>query len=238
MINTLNESSLHKTLKELYSLNSPGSKKEAPVGPYIADIEEKDSSIIEIQTGNLSSLLKKCSYYISQKRKVKVVYPLVTEKYIKTFDSTKAEVRKRKSPVKKNIYSIFRELTGLYPLILDRRFYLEVVEVVVTEERRDDGLLKQSANGRRRFRKTWTKEGKCLEKIGKSTILHGKKSYKALLPKNLRENFSVKNLFEELKKEGKKVTLNQVHLMVWVLSHASIIEYTGKEGKSNIYRLL
>ena len=52
MINILNESSLHKTLKSYYSLQNEGSHTEAPQGPYIADIRTKDGSIIEIQTAN------------------------------------------------------------------------------------------------------------------------------------------------------------------------------------------
>ncbi len=59
IINTLNETHLHRTLKSIYALGIPGSKMEAPVGDYIADILAPDGSITEIQTGSLSHLSKK-----------------------------------------------------------------------------------------------------------------------------------------------------------------------------------
>jgi len=197
MINTLNETHLHKTLKTIYSLKNEGSIQEKEVGSYIADIVTKQGNIIEIQTGSLSSLKKKCQYYLSENKKITVVYPLVKEKFIETFDKRNSQLRKRKSPVKKNIYTTFKELTGIYPLLLDPGFTLEVVEVIITEERIDNGELEQSKNKHRRFRKTWNKEGKRLEEIQGITIFHGKKRYLSLLPDNLPEEFTVKEVFQQ-----------------------------------------
>jgi hypothetical protein len=237
MINTLNESSLHKTLKELYSLNSPGSKMEVPAGPFIADIVEADGSVIEIQTGNLSSLLKKCMFCIENKRKIKIVYPLAVEKYIETRNLKSGKCSKRKSPAKKNLYSVFREITGLYPILLNRYFTLEILEVSVIEERTDIGELQQSRNGLRRFRKSWNKDGKRINRIGENYLLHGKKSYRKLLPDKTPESFSAKELYNIFISEGKKISLDQVHLLIWVYSKAGLIEFIKKEGRSNIYRL-
>ena len=60
VINTLNESSLHKTLKTLFSLED-GSRTEVQENGYVFDIVNKDGSIVEIQTKKLSALQKKAS---------------------------------------------------------------------------------------------------------------------------------------------------------------------------------
>ena len=49
MINTLKESSLHKSLKLLYSLDE-GARTEVEIGKKIYDIVESDGSVIEVQT--------------------------------------------------------------------------------------------------------------------------------------------------------------------------------------------
>src|SRR5574344_900022 len=123
MINTLNETSLHKTLKTLYSVQNEGSRTEEKVGQYICDIVTKEGDVIEIQTGSLGHLLAKTMYLISEKKKVTVVYPLPVTKYIETGKA------RRKSPAKKDIYSMFRELTALCPVLLNRYFTLEVLEI-------------------------------------------------------------------------------------------------------------
>lgn len=61
-INTFNESSMHKTLKKMYSLEE-GSNTEVNLNGYIYDIVTKNNSVIEIQTRNLSKLLPKNKRY-------------------------------------------------------------------------------------------------------------------------------------------------------------------------------
>ena len=86
MINTLNESHLHKTLKDLYALNNEGAQTEVRIGTSIADIAASNKKIFEIQTGSLGSLKQKCLEYIRQGYTVTVVYPLACTKYIETTD--------------------------------------------------------------------------------------------------------------------------------------------------------
>ena len=58
MINTYNESSLHKTLIELYALNE-SAQTEVLKNNHIYDIFKNDGTIIEIQTKNLGKLYAK-----------------------------------------------------------------------------------------------------------------------------------------------------------------------------------
>ncbi|MBP5443189.1 MAG: hypothetical protein J6Y60_08105 [Treponema sp.] len=236
MINTLNETHLHKSLKTLYSIENEGSIVEAKAGKYIADVLTKEGNVIEIQTGSLSHLLSKCMFYISEKRKVTVVYPLATTKTIKTFDADGTKVSSRKSPKKLNVYSIFRELTSLCPILLDRNFTLEVLEVSVTEERINSPEPVQSRNGRRRFPKKWQKKDKRLDEIVQKHVFHGKKSYMKLFPKNLPEVFLFSDFYEGLCRDA-KVKKDDARLMLWVYTHMGLVEYLGKDGRFNTYSI-
>src|SRR5574344_2076467 len=262
MINTLNETSLHKTLKTLYSVQNDGSRTEEKVGQYICDIVTKEGNVIEIQTGSLGHLLAKVMYLISEKKKVTVVYPLPVTKYIETqkkvaekttpgaavvaaltgkskkHSSTKAETTctsRRKSPSKKSIYSMFRELTALCPVLLDKNFTLEVLEVTLTEERTATTEPVQSANKMRRFRKNWVKTGKHLDSINETHVFHGQKAYLDLLPKHIPAPFTVKKLEESFHTEGIKIDRTSVQLLVWVYTHAGLMEFVGKENRANCY---
>lgn len=108
MINTLNETHLHKTLKKIYANKTERSVMEQPAEGYIADIIRPDGEIIEIQTGNLSSLLPKITKYLAAKRNVTVVYPLAAKKYIETKKRRLSCFQKKKSCFKKYLQYIQR----------------------------------------------------------------------------------------------------------------------------------
>ncbi len=238
MINTLNESHLHRTLKRFYAEQKNGSKTEVKVGSYICDILCPDKEIIEIQTGSLSHLAAKIMYFISQQYKVKVVYPLPLTKYIETKDCNTNKITKRKSPLSKTIYKgLFRELTGLCPLLLNKNFTLEVIEISYTEERIKDDILKQSENKMRRFKKNWNKHGKRLESIGQNHIFHGKKSYLKLLPKDLTQTFTARELYILLLSHGIKTDMQNTRLLCWLFTHMELFKITGKKQKSYLYEL-
>lgn len=238
MINTLNETSLHKTIKDLYAIENPNSKKEEKVGPYIADIVTAKKDIIEIQTGSVSSLFKKINYFLNEGRKVKVVYPLAACKYIETCSVTKKEKRRRKSPVTKNIYSIFRELTGLHTLLLDKNFTLEVLLITMTEEREETKEAVQSKNGRRRFKKNWLKSGKRLESIEEKIIFNKREDYISLFPQDLGESFTINEMYQQLfAKKIKGLKKDSLRLMLWLYKKLDLVEECGKEGKSKVFKI-
>lgn len=283
MINTLNETHLHKTLKKIYLLENEGSREEVDSSKekdfktdksvsrsaYIFDIVTKEGNVIEIQTGNVSHLLAKIMYVTSLKKKITVVYPLVTTKYIETFEKKNTQLKKRKnvvkeilsygtfeasspnqnssseelilksrrkSPSKKNIYSVLRELTGLTSVLLNKYFTLEILEISLTEERIISAEPVQSSNKRRRFRKNWVKSGKRLESINEKHIFHTKKDWLSLLPRNIPEQFTVTSLYESFKEENLKVTRQDISLLVWIYSRAGLFIQTGKQGNSYVYR--
>ena len=232
----MNETHLHKTLKTIYALEIPGSKEEVPVGKYIADIVTPDGNIIEIQTGSLSHLSSKIKAFTDSGKNVKVVYPLAKEKYIETKmpDGTK---KRRKSPSKMNIYSIFRELTGLCGILLNEKITLEVPEIIMTEERCRTDEAVQSKNGRRRFRKNWIKTGKRLEELKNTHVFHGKKPYLSLIPDGLNETFTFKDFFTEIKKKEPQLKTDEARLALWCFCRMEIVVRGEKKGRSYTYKV-
>lgn len=226
----------------MYAIKNDGCTVESPCGKYIADILLKDGNVVEIQTGTLSSLVPKLKYFLEEKKKVTVVYPLAVEKNIETFCPETGAKRIKRSPKKLNICSIFRELTKLYPFLLNRNFTLEVIEVEITEERTESSEPMQSKNGRRRFRKNWNKTGKRLEQAGITHVFHGKTSWKKLLPAVLlskEKEFTSKEFFMELKEKFPKAKKKESDIMLWVYTKMELFERTGeKKGNAYIYRPL
>ena len=130
MINTLNESSLHRALKTIYSLDN-NSKTEEQVSQWICDIVQNENVIIEIQTANVSSLKNKIKCLLEMGKTVKIVHPVVISKTIKTSDIYGTIISTRKSPKKESIYSIFRQLTGITEFLLHENSMLEIPQITI-----------------------------------------------------------------------------------------------------------
>lgn len=234
-INTLNESELHRVLKSLYKENNEGCKLEAEYGPYIVDIKTADGNVIEIQTQSLGHLKEKVAWFTSKKKKITVVYPLIKKKTIET-KLLDGSIKTTRSPIHKNIYSSFRELTALAPFLLSRYFYLDAVEVSVIEEREQTDGKVQSQNGRRRFRQDWLKTGKRIKEIGEVTSYHGRRAWKSLLPEGLESEFYRGDFYKTLKAQGVRLTADEASLMLWVYAKAGLLE-RRREGRKYVYTL-
>ena len=238
MINTYNESSLHKTLKDFYSAQQP-SRQEVELEGHIYDILTDNGNVIEIQTQSISKLTEKIKDTLEKGHECKIVHPLVIKKEILLQDKDGTKLSLRKSPKKNSVYDIFRELTGIYPLLSDKKLSIEILFIEMTEIRTQTEHPVQSENKRRRFKKDWIKTDKKLKEILDSKILSGTKSYAELLPKKLPPKFTVKDI-ENLLKENKnlpKSAAKNASIMIWVLSRMNIIICTGKKGRTKTYRL-
>lgn len=229
MINTYNETSLHRELKEIYAQKHKGNT-EIEIENYICDIvcSDKNSTIIEIQTSNLSKLTKKIEK-LTKFHKVKLIYPLATNTYLQRQDETGKILSKRKSPKKKNIYSIFGELFSLYKLFNNKNFSLSILLCEICIEKIVFENPVQTPNKTRRFRKNWLIKDKKLISINEEIVLKTKKDLQDLIPKEIPENFSSKDLKNtEIKNEANK--------MIWVLRKANLIEQVDKKGNLIIYK--
>lgn len=235
---TLNESSLHKTLKKLYSLQKEGSKTEVELDGHVYDIVTTDNQVIEIQNLNVSKLFNKCKDALEKGRKVTIVHPVVIEKTICLVKSD-GSVKKRKSPKKGSIYSLCRELTGIYPLLLEKNFKLEVPLVTISEIREQTDYPVQSKNNLRRFKRDWIKKDKKLNSIIDIKTFNSKSDYIALLPKELPELFSTGDVKKKIA-ENKDVPASackNANILLWLLSKMNLISKISKEGNAYIYKI-
>src|SRR5574344_23028 len=243
MINTYNESSLHRTLKNMYCMNC-GGKTEQQVGPWICDSVASDGSVIEIQTGNISVLKKKVEYLLAQGRKVTIVHPIAVSKTIETYECDGSIASKRKSPNKDTVYSVLRGLTGIYMLLTKKNFTLELVEISYTEQRRKTEEPFQLANKSRRFLKSWKPFDKKLTETGKTVRLTKKSDYKKLLPASLSDPFTPPDLshaiaalpeLAELSPRNVASASANARLLIWLYTRMGIISEIGMKGRSRLY---
>ncbi len=235
-INTLNESSLHKTLKLLYAVQNNG-RTEIQVNRWICDIVTEKGEIIEIQNKNLRNIKEKVQELLKCGKKVKIVHPVISEKIIITFSEDGQILRQRKSPVKENLYTMLKELTSYTEFLLDENFTLEIPEIKIEEYRRQTAEPVQLMNKSRRFKKNFIKTDKKLLSIGASRIFKTKDDYLKLLPETDEKDFSSKDISLKFR-EDKTYPSNAgkyTNLLLWLLFHMNLLEKKGKKGKLIIY---
>lgn len=237
-INTYNESSLHKTLKTLYSAED-GSKTEQETDGLIYDIIDVQGNFIEIQTRNLTKLLPKITAAIKAEKNITIVHPVAVEKTILLTDEQGRILSKRKSPKKETVLSLFTELTGIYAYLLDMHVSLEIPLVRLTEHRIRTAEPVQTPNRRRRFKKNWLKTDKTLNEIIAIKRFCRAEDYLSVLPKMLPTEFTVKDVSAALRKDKTlpSSAASYAPVAVWVLSHMGLIEQTGTKGKSRVYKI-
>ena len=235
---TLNESQLHKTLKTLYSELYEG-QTEVEKNGYVYDIITKNGNVIEIQTKNLSKLLPKIQDTIKENHKIKIVHPIIINRQIKTYDKNRQLVSNRKSPKRGHILDLFSEITGIYSILLNPKFSLEIVEISMIEERVKTETPVQTQNKKRRFKRDWIKTGKRLDQIINTRRFNKKEDYLSLLPPLETNEFCAKDLRIALEKDKNipsRIYKNP-NLIIWVLYHMEILEYTKTEKRSKYYKL-
>ncbi len=244
MINTYNETDLHRTLKNIYALEH-GGKTEQKSGNWICDIITDTDEIIEIQTANISNLKQKTAFFLSDSRRITIVHPLAVCKTINTYSQNGTILSSRKSPKAETVYSILRGLTGMHEYLLNPNFTLEVLYTEITEERLKTDSPSQLVNKSRHHLKEWVPLNKKLDKITGKTIFKTPEDYLSLIPQTVSETFTVRELETavfskdwgaKLSKSNLKKAASQARLLIWLLTKINLVEECGKSGRSKLYR--
>lgn len=234
VINTYNESSLHKKFK-IAAAEKYGAQTEQSVGQYICDALAPDGTITEIQTGSFAHIRAKLADVLKTHR-VRLIYPLITSVRLEYRDEDGRLVSRRKSPVKRGIYHIFDELTALYTVLPHPNFSFEAVETSAVKIRIKTAEPVQSANKRRRRKKDWLASDTDIETIGASRVFYSARDYLKLLPKNLMRDFRAKDVRALI--EEPAVSSRQINEMLWLFVKLNLVARTGKRGKSFLYSLI
>ncbi len=207
------ESSLHSAIKKWYFLE--GDKLEARVDDFVVDIARGDL-LIEIQTANFSAIKPKLLRLLND-HKVRLVYPIPRIKWIVHKSTATGETYgRRRSPKKGRLSDLFSELIRIPSLFSKGNFSLEVLMIEVEEIWRDDG------------RGSWRRKGASIEDrklicVFERRIFEHKTDFHKVLPEDLPEPFSNRNLAESL-----GIPVNQSRKMTYALRKIGTITCVSK----------
>jgi hypothetical protein len=218
-IGLLNEKPLHASLKQWYA--RPGDRLEVKVDGFVIDIV-RDDLLIEIQTGNFSSIKSKL-IKLAHSHRVRLIYPIVQEKWIvRSATHNGKEVLRRKSPKKGRVEDVFEELVSIPQLLMNPNFSLEVLMIRGEEVRRYT---------KRRVRRRWLIEGRRLLDVLDQRSFGQSADWLRFLPDGL-ELFTTSDLASRMN-TGRELAQK----VAYCLREARMIELIGKRGRANLYRV-
>ena len=115
-IGTLRERPLHADLKRWYA--EPDDAVEVAIDGYVIDLVRGDL-LIEIQTRGFSGMRSKVLRLLSHGRRVRVVYPIATDRWIVTLDEAGDVLARRRSPRHGALIDLVSELVAFPELLAD-----------------------------------------------------------------------------------------------------------------------
>ena len=220
-INTMQEKSLHAALKAWYA--RPGDRFEVEIGGYVIDLVQ-DGLLIEIQTGNFSSIKNKLNALLPD-HPVRLVYPIAKDRWIVKTANDGRRLSRRKSPKHGNILHAFQQLVYIPHLLTDHNLSLEVLLVQDEEIRCHDG----KGSWRRRG---WSIHDRRLLAVVESAVFTSSTDFLPLLPSNLPETFTTADLAK-----GTGLSRALAQKMAYCLKHMNVIAPVDKRGNTIIYRI-
>ena len=220
-IGLINEKPLHASLKQWYA--RPGDRFEVPFHGFVIDIV-RDDLLIEIQTRNFASInAKLCK--LARLHEVRLVYPLVLEKWIVRQSSANGgSTVRRKSPKRGRLEDLFWELVSIPQLLTNPNFSLEVLMIREEEVRRYDARRKWRRRG-------WVIEGRRLVDVLDRRLFGASADWLAFVPRGL-QSFTTKDLAT-----ATDTRRELAQKMAYCLRHARMIEMIGRQGRANLYRV-
>jgi hypothetical protein len=220
-IGLLNEKHLHASLKQWYG--RPGDRFEVPVDGFVIDIV-RDDLLIEIQTQNFSAIKSKLTR-LAHSRQVRLIYPIIQEKWIVHSATNKSDrVTRRKSPKRGRWEDLFWEMVSIPQLLANRNFSLEVLLIRAEEVRRHDPKHRLRS-------KRWVIEGRRLVEVLDRRLFEASADWLRFLPGGL-ESFTTGELAKCMD-TGRALAQK----MAYCLRQGMVIELIGKQGRANLYRV-
>jgi hypothetical protein len=220
-IGELNEQPLHAALKGWYA--RPQDQVEVAIdGGYVIDVV-RDDLLIEIQTGNFSSIKSKLVTLVEH-HPVRLVYPIASEKWL--FKLPKGGwdgPRRRKSPKRGRVEEVFGELVSFPGLLRERNFSLEVVMIQEEEVRRYEGEKYWYKNG-------WVTVRRELLNVVEQHVFEGPDDFAVFLPPAIPSEFTTADLANLL-----AMPRWLAQKMAYCLREMGTISQIGKRGRALLY---
>lgn len=219
-IGCLNEQPLHAALKRQYA--GAVGRVEVKIDNFVVDVCV-NGAIIEIQTGNFSSIKTKISQLISGNN-LMLVYPIAAEKWLLKYpEGESGKTLTRKSPKRGRKEEIFSELVSFPELLCSERFSLEIAMIREQEVRVFTGEKPWRKNG-------WVTVERQLMEILETHTYHKPSDLLTLLHTGLHETFTTGDIARE-----SNIPRRLAQKMAYCLRNMGVIEQIGKEGRSNLY---
>ncbi len=217
------ETELHRTLKAHYAFDP--SQTEIRVGSYRIDAVDDQGRLVEVQHAGLSAIRDKIADLLSMKHRVRLVKPIVANKWIVTLDESGEKVqRRRRSPKRGTHQDIFAELLHFTRVFPHKNLVLEVPLIDVEETRIP------RAKRWRRAKPYKTLEQKVLT-IGESLWLTTHRDLLSLADVPDEITFDTAGLAAWIEKP--RWFAQQV---AYVLSRCGAVTEVGKRGNTRLYQ--
>lgn len=219
-IGTLGEKSVHRILK--YYIEPNEEYHERKYLGCVADIMRPDC-IYEIQTRAMERMRVKLDRFLPMMR-VCIVLPVFRDKTIRYLSKETGEISEpRRSPKKESVFTALRELYKIRTYLSSENLSFKLVIMSVEEYRYSaENNKKRGANK--------------IDRMPTSLIddidICGQQWYRNLLPSELPEEFSAKQLCDAL---GAPKRLSSC--IAGVFSSVGIIEFVRKQKNAYIYKI-
>lgn len=220
VIGTLQERSLHASLKEMYTQGD--ARTEVSVDGFVVDVV-KDGLLIEIQTRNFAAIKNKL-FSLLKNHPVRLVYPLPKKKWIlkQTPDGLK-QLSRRSSPKQCGFEDVFDELIRIPNFIAHSNFSIEVLLIEEEEIRRQDG----KGSWRRRG---WSIVDRKLIEVIDRRLYEKPSDFLHFIPESLEKPFRNSDLVEALgisRRLGQRLT--------YCLRKMNALKAVGKKGNAFLH---
>lgn len=226
-IGTLSEKTTHAVLKKYFEPDESG--HELKIGSFVADIIGEEG-IIEIQTRSFSKLRPKLEEFLKYCR-VTVVYPCSAVTNIICFDPDTGEVfSKRKSPVKGNRYTVFRELEGITEYLTHPNFRLCIM-LMETDEYRVPQDKAPKHQKKKRRKNAYAAYDKIPRELIDEIYIENISDWLSFLPEELPAEFTTADMAE------RGMNIDTARLVMNVFRKADIARIVGKKGNTYVYSL-
>jgi hypothetical protein len=221
-IGTLAEKSLHAGIKAWYGRSTD--QFEVQLDGFVIDIV-RGEQLIEIQTRHFGAMKRKLGRLLDH-HPVLLLHPIAQEKWIVRETAVGAPISRRKSPKKGQALDLFSELMRIPHLLPHPNLVVGALLTRQEEVWRDDG------QGSWR-RKGWSlHDHRLLEVVGLHTFATPAELL-TLLPPTLPQPFTNRHLAQL-----SKIQPNLAQRISYTLARCGVVEQVGKEGRSNLYRVV
>jgi hypothetical protein len=219
-IGTLRERPLHADLKRWYS--EADDRIEVAVDGYVIDIV-RDDLLIEIQTSGFSGMRGKLRRLLSSGRRVRVVHPIATDRWIVRLGAAGEILGRRRSPRHGTLIDLVSELVSFPELLADPGFEIEVLMTAEDEYRRQDV-------GRCWRRRGWVIVERRLIRVTDRAIFSRPEDLARLLPADLPDRFTTADLAD---RTGRPRRVAQQ--LAYCLRAVGVIEQVSQQGRAMAY---